>query len=234
MPPPKQEQAERLPSWGAKAALLTKKGIITGMLTSWSDTGAVVEANGEGLAGSEVRLRVQGPDRIWEKRATVIWVHNDHGIGLEFELDDTSEEGLMQRFLDSLTAEKRRAPSPSPVEKGSANTSVAKTETSTDRRSRRRVRIAATAEITRPDGGGSGPDITTISDASSSGVVFTTNRSYSIGTKLLVKYPYPSSSLPRQVGNVVRVERLPYGLWRVAVQFSADHQAKRDNQRWCG
>jgi hypothetical protein len=234
MPPAKQEPAERLPSWGAKAALLTKKGIITGMLTSWSDTGAIVEANGEGLAGSEVRLRVQGPDRIWEKRATVLWVHKDHGIGLEFELDDTSEEGLMRRVLDSLTAEKRRTPTPSPVEKELANTSVGKTETSTDRRSHRRIRIAATAEVTRTDRGSSGPDITTISDASSSGVVFTTNRSYSIGTKLLVKYPYPSSSLPRQAGNVVRVERLPYGLWRVAVQFSPDRQARCDNQRWCG
>jgi hypothetical protein len=74
------------PPAGAKVALLTTKGLMVGSLISWSDDGAVVEALGDGLVGSEVRLRDQAPDRICEKKATVLWV-NERGLGLEFEPD---------------------------------------------------------------------------------------------------------------------------------------------------
>jgi len=229
-PDPKQRQAERLPGKGAKAALLTKNGVITGVIASWSGDGAVVEVSGEGvaggLAGSEVRLRAQGPDRIWEKKATVLWVHQDQAVGLEFEPDNPAMKGLVQRVLDSMrsqTTEARAAvqsSSQSLVEKERLGTR----ETTTDLRRRRRIRIETPAEIMRLDGADAGAEITTITDASSSGVLFTTNRGYSVGTKLLIKYPYPNSSLPRQEGNVVRVERLPDGRRRVAVAFGPAYE----------
>jgi hypothetical protein len=199
------------------------------VLTSWSDGGAVVEASCDGLAGSEVRLRVQGLDRVWEKRATVLWVHKDHGVGLEFEPDEPDKKGIMQRVLDSMRAPDKRAAveaaSRRPVKKEGVDAEpVGKPQITATTRRRLRIRMETPAEVIRLDGEGPGADITTITDASSSGVLFTTNRVYSVGTTLLVRYPYPDSSLPRQQGKVVRVEMLPDGRRRVAVAFAAVYE----------
>ena len=56
-------------------------------------------------------------------------------------------------------------------------------------------------------------------DHSSDGILFTTDREYRVGTELLVRYPFPSSSSPKQKGTVLRVEELPDGRRQVAVRL---------------
>jgi hypothetical protein len=41
-------------------------------------------------------------------------------------------------------------------------------------------------------------------DASVDGILFATVRDYAVGTQLLVRYPYPSSTSPKQMGSVVK------------------------------
>jgi len=230
MSPEKKGPVERSPAEGAKAALLTKNGIIAGVLASWSETAAVVEASAEGLAGSEVLLRVQGQERIWEKRAIVLWVHNDYGVGLEFEPDSPAKKGLIQRVLDSMSAATEHGQVVRPAtqsqlkREGLDNHEPGILETNPSTRRRLRTRIQTPAEVIRVDDREAGADITTITDASSSGILFTTNQAYSVGTRLLVKYPYPNSNFPRQRGKVVRVEKLPDGRRRVAVQFAPTYE----------
>ena len=234
----KLSQSERQPVKGAKAALLTAKGIIAGVLVNWTDGGAVVEARGEVLAGAKVRLRVQGPDRIWEKHATVLWANGGQGFGLEFDDPAQKNRGssiiprikqffhsMYPRIANNRPALRSKNRSAERTGNPSANRpSVIDIQTvgkrdGSDKRRRRRFRIETSAQITWSDFSVVGPEIATITDASSAGVLFTTNRDYPIGTTLQVTYPYPNSNSPKQEGDVVRVENLPDGRRRVAVAF---------------
>jgi hypothetical protein len=192
--------------------LLTKSGIMGGVLTAWSDTGAVVENGDEVLAGERVRLRVQGPDRIWEKTAIVLWV-KERDVALEFDPNGPAREGsafgmMIRRLFHSI-----RKPVRQPV---TAKNSAARDK---DKRRRPRLQVESPAKIIRRDDEAIGPHIATVTNASSAGLMFITDRDYRIGTKLAVGYPYPNSKSLEQEGNVVRVEKLPDGRHRVAVAF---------------
>jgi hypothetical protein len=62
-------------------------------------------------------------------------------------------------------------------------------------------------------------EVALITDASSTRVLFITDRAYPVGMNLEVRYPYPSSTAPEQTGTVVRVEITSDGRRRVAVAF---------------
>jgi len=88
-----------------------------------------------------------------------------------------------------------------------------------DLRRRRRSRISSNAQIVQWSRVQVNPDVAAIVDASTAGILFVTSREYQPGEELLVRFPFPSSSSPKQKGRVVRVEELPQGQWRVAVRL---------------
>jgi hypothetical protein len=88
-----------------------------------------------------------------------------------------------------------------------------------DLRRRRRSRISSNAEIVQWNCVQVNPDIATIVDASSGGLLFMTDREYKVGAELLVRFPFPSASAPKQKGKVVRVEDMAGGQRRVAVRL---------------
>ena len=199
-------------------AVLTKNGLITGSLASWSDRGAVVEAGAEVHAGTQVLLRVQGTDKIWEKKATVLWVNTGQGFGLEFEPDNPAKKswvaGMIARLRPFLYA------SPSRAQKGGARSAGKRKEKShTENRRGRRFQIESPAQVKRLNVATVEPDVTTVTETSSSGVLFITDRDYAVGTELQIEYPFPSSSSAKKGGKVVRVEKLSDGRRRVAVVF---------------
>lgn len=213
---PKLRQSN--PAKGAKVALLTKNGLITGSLESWSEDGAVIEANGEVHAGAQVLLRVQGPDKIWEKKATVLWVNKDQGFGLEFEPDNLANKGWAAWMIARM--KKLLYASPPRAAKGGARSAISgKGKGRADQRRARRFQIESPAQVVRLDGALVEPEVTTVTETSSSGALFITDRDYPIGTKLQIEYPFPSPSSPKQGGNVVRVEKGSDGRRRVAVAF---------------
>ena len=63
------------------------------------------------------------------------------------------------------------------------------------------------------------PDITRVVDASPDGILFESDRKYRMGMELLVRFPFPCASSPKQRGTVVRIEEQPDGNSRVAVRF---------------
>lgn len=63
------------------------------------------------------------------------------------------------------------------------------------------------------------PDVAPVMDASSDGILFSTEREYRVGMELLVRFPFPCTSSPKQRGTVVRVAEQPDGSHRVAVRF---------------
>ena len=76
---------ERMPGLGAKAALSTGSGIIMGTLVNFSENGALMKSEGAVAAGERVILRAQGPNRVWERKGTVVWVSASQGIAIEFD-----------------------------------------------------------------------------------------------------------------------------------------------------
>ena len=87
-----------------------------------------------------------------------------------------------------------------------------------DLRHSRRRPIRSNAEIVDWHSVQMSPDIAQVVDASSDGILFETEKQYRVGMELLVRFPYPSASSPKQVGKVVRVEEKS-GHHLVAVQF---------------
>ena len=86
-----------------------------------------------------------------------------------------------------------------------------------NQRRRRRFEIKSNVRVLRRDRAYDGPEIAPLVDASTDGILFTTDQEYPPGAELLVKFPYPGNSSPQQVGRVVRVETLPDGRRCVAV-----------------
>jgi hypothetical protein len=221
--PPKPEPSERVPKNGAKAALLTAKGIIGAVIASWSVNGAVLEVCDGAAAGARVRLRVQEQDKIWEKKATVLWV-KEQSLALEFETDGpTRKVGFsalprLRQFLYSLRAPTAAAPQHETTLRAKHFEIQLPGRDNQDRRRHRRLRFDTGARVKWSNSPLEANEAR-IADASKSGVLFTTNRAYPIGTKLQVQYPYPNSTAPERQGTVVRVDLLPDGRQRVAVAF---------------
>ena len=77
--------AERLPTVGAKALLVTQRGYVGGQMVDLSDTGALVAADARDLVGTRVTLRIEQPGRVWERVGTVVWFDSSRGTAIEFE-----------------------------------------------------------------------------------------------------------------------------------------------------
>ena len=88
-----------------------------------------------------------------------------------------------------------------------------------DLRHSRRRQIRSNAEIVDWHCVQVKPDVTTVVDASPDGILFQSERKYRVGMELLVRFPFPCSSSPKQKGRVVRIDEQPDGSSRVAVQF---------------
>lgn len=86
-----------------------------------------------------------------------------------------------------------------------------------DKRRRRRRPIPTSVQVFRDCI--NAPETAELVDASTDGILFTTDREYRVGMELIARYPFPSATSPKQVGIVVRVEKLPDGHRRVAVRF---------------
>jgi hypothetical protein len=63
------------------------------------------------------------------------------------------------------------------------------------------------------------PDVAPVADASPDGILFQSDREYRVGMELLVRFPFPCASSPKQRGTVVRVVEQPDGHRSVAVRF---------------
>ncbi len=79
-----RRQAERLPAVGAKALLVTQRGYVGGQMVDVSETGALVAADARDLVGTRVMLRIEQPDRIWERTGIVVWFDSVRGTAIEF------------------------------------------------------------------------------------------------------------------------------------------------------
>src|SRR5688500_14868319 len=138
-PKSKTPSADALPVNGSNVALLTKSGILGGVLTGWSDKGAVIEASGAVVAGEHVRLRVQGPDKIWEKKANVLWVKG-RDIALEFELGKPESVSSIGRIIQRAFAAMRR-PAHSSALRGASKQKAKPRDSQNDKRRRARIRL---------------------------------------------------------------------------------------------
>ena len=137
-----------------------------------------------------------------------IWNARDRSLG-EMDYEAGMEEPARQstsEFLEELSVSQ-------------VPTRKSRFEDVGDLRRRRRSRISSSAEIVQWNCVQIKPEIAKLVDASSDGILFTTDREYRVGTELLVRYPFPSSSSPKQKGTVVRVEELPDGRRQVAVRL---------------
>jgi hypothetical protein len=194
-------------------AVLTKDRLIIGALASWGDGSAVVEAGAQVQAGSQVLLRVQGTDTIWEKKATVLWVNQGQSFGLEFEPDRSAKKSWAARIFAWLRPYLYASPS-RPRKHGAQ--AAGKRE---EKRRGRRFQIESPAQVKRLDAAFAEPEVTTVTETSNNGALFITDRDYPIGTDLQIEYPFPSQSAAKQGGKVVRVEKLSDGRRCVAVAF---------------
>jgi hypothetical protein len=86
-------------------------------------------------------------------------------------------------------------------------------------RRRKRSKISSRAQIVQWNRVQVNPEIVQILDASSAGILFATEGEYRTGEELLVRFPFPSATAPKQKGTVVRVEELPDGRRRVAARL---------------
>ena len=77
--------AERLSLAGAKALLVTRRGYVGGQMVDVSETGALVAADARDLVGTRVTLRIEQPDRTWERSGRVVWFDSVRGTAIEFE-----------------------------------------------------------------------------------------------------------------------------------------------------
>jgi hypothetical protein len=110
------------------------------------------------------------------------------------------------------------AAEPAAVEKDDVSGTVIG-ETLGDLRHSRRRPIRTNAEIVDWHCLQVMPDIAAVVDASPDGILFQSEREYRLGMELLVRFPYPCASSPKQRGRVVRVTEQPEGSRRVAVRF---------------
>jgi hypothetical protein len=88
-----------------------------------------------------------------------------------------------------------------------------------DLRHRRRRPISSNAEIVDWHSVQVRPDVVPVVDASPDGILFQSDREYRVGMELLVRFPFPCASSPKQAAKVVRVEEQPDGSSRVALRF---------------
>jgi len=104
-------------------------------------------------------------------------------------------------------------------ETGSAVEKETSTTTISDLRHSRRRHIRSNAEIVDWHCIQVKPDVAAVVDASPDGILFQSGRKYRVGTELLVRFPFPCASSPKQRGTVVRIDEQPDGNSRVAVRF---------------
>ena len=102
---------------------------------------------------------------------------------------------------------------------GKASTTMAVPGNQGDLRHSRRRQIRSNAEIVNWNSVQVKPDVAPVVDASPDGILFQSDREYSVGMELLVRFPFPCASSPKQRGTVVRVDEQPDGNKRVAVRF---------------
>ena len=88
-----RRQAERLPAIGAKALLVTRRGYVGGQMVDVSETGALVAADARDLVGTRVMLRIEQPDRVWERAGTVVWFDSIKGTAIEFDRATPADQG---------------------------------------------------------------------------------------------------------------------------------------------
>jgi len=106
---------------------------------------------------------------------------------------------------------------PAPAEKdGFAQ--VAQESSSNLRHSRRR-QIRSKAEVVDWHSVQITPDVAAVVDASLDGILFQSERKYRMGMELLVRFPFPCASSPKQRATVVRIDEQPNGSSQVAVRF---------------
>ena len=107
---------------------------------------------------------------------------------------------------------------PSPAA-GKEESGTVVTQSLGDLRHSRRRPIRSNAEIVDWHCVQVKPDVAPVVDASPDGLLFQSSREYRIGMELLVRFPFPCASSPKQRGVVVRVDAQPDGSSRVAVRF---------------
>lgn len=90
-----RRRAERLPIKGAKALLVTERGYVGGLLVDVSETGALVAADARDLIGTRVVLRIQQPDKVWERAGTVVWFDSVRGTAIHFESGAPASAGTI-------------------------------------------------------------------------------------------------------------------------------------------
>lgn len=80
-----RRRSERVPMEGTRALLVTKRGYVGGNIVDVSEGGALVAADARDLVGTRVLLRVQQPDKVWERAGLVVWFESARGTAIEFE-----------------------------------------------------------------------------------------------------------------------------------------------------
>jgi hypothetical protein len=146
-----------------------------------------------------------------------IWNAWDRSVGV-MTYDAAVEDGVSESTSEFLEK-------PSPPSQGGENQSAKKAAQSVagaathDLRRRRRSKISSNAQIVQWNCVVVNPEIVQIMDASSGGISFVSDRDYKVGTELLVRFPFPSATAPKQKATVVRVEELSEGQRRVAVRL---------------
>ena len=88
-----------------------------------------------------------------------------------------------------------------------------------DLRHSRRRQIRSKAEVVDWHSVQVKPDVAAVVDASLDGLLFQSEQKYRVGMELLVRFPFPCASSPKQKGKVVRIDEQPDGSSRVAVRF---------------
>ena len=88
---PERRRSQRLPGKEAQVLLATHRGNISGVLVNYSETGALVAADGNHLAGSHVVLCLKESGKIRRRAGKIVWFSTIRGIAIEFELGARAE-----------------------------------------------------------------------------------------------------------------------------------------------
>ncbi len=96
-----------------------------------------------------------------------------------------------------------------------------------ENRRHRRIPIKASVRVRKKRWDTAGPDISVVTNFSKEGVYFVTDRSYRVGTEVLISFPYMGPNDPEQEGYVVRAEERTGGKFGVAVALGEAVEAAR-------
>ena len=91
-PIPERRRSERLPGKGEEVLLLTHRGKVSGVLVDYSETGALVMADGSDLAGRRVVLCLKEKGEIRQREGMVVMVSAIRGIAIQFDLAARAQE----------------------------------------------------------------------------------------------------------------------------------------------